>query len=163
MGKQFSTTPQTSIISMSTAAAKPVIVIVPGAWHVPAHYAHFALYLNRLGYTVDCIDPPSTEPPGTLPEDSWEADVTTIRDAISSHADAGRDVVLLMHSFGGLTGSQAAVGLGKKQGGEGGVVKLIYMTSFMVNEGWKREDFGVTETWPNVAFPDEKVSSFSLC
>lgn len=141
------------------STSKPVIVLVPGAWHTPAHYAHLALHLNALGYTVDCIDPPSTSAPP--PTDPYTEDVLTIRNAITSHTGAGRDVVLVMHSFGGITGSEAAWGLGVANAeGEGKVVRLVYMTAFMVVEGWKRQDFGVGEEWPNIVALDEEVCSF---
>lgn len=141
---------------MTSQETKPVIVIVPGAWHVPAHYAHLALKLNSAGYTVDCIESSSTSDEKDLPENTWTEDISIIRNAITSHTEAGRDVAIVMHSFGGMPGSEAACGLGKKESETSGrVVKLIYMTSFMVPEGSKRSDY---PEWPNIArVDDEKV------
>ena len=140
---------------MTSQETKPVIVIVPGAWHRPAHYAHLALKLNSAGYTVDCLELSSTNDEKDLPENSWTEDISIIRNAITSHTEAGRDVAVVMHSFGGMTGSEAACGLGKKETETlGRVVQLIYMTSFMLQEGAKRSDFS---DWPVIAVPDEKV------
>jgi hypothetical protein len=131
---------------MTSNETKPVIVIIPGAWHVPAHYAHLALKLNSAGYTVDCLELSCTNDEKDLPENTWTEDISIIRNAITSHTEAGRDVAVVMHSFG----------LGKKQKETSGrVVKLIYMTSFMFQEGAKRSDF---PEWPNLArVDDEKV------
>lgn len=144
---------------MSSNESKPVVVIVPGAWHVPAHYAHLALKLNSAGYTVDCIESSSTGDEKDLPENTWTEDISIIRDAITSHTEAGRDVAVVMHSFGGMAGSEAACGLGKKESESSGrVIKLIYMTSFMLKEGQTRADF---PDWPNIArVDDEQVCQF---
>jgi pimeloyl-ACP methyl ester carboxylesterase len=136
---------------MSSSGTKPVIVIVPGAWHVPAHYVHLALKLNSAGYTVDCIESSSTGDEKDLPETE---DISIIRNAITAHTNAGRDVALVMHSFGGMAGSEAACGLGKKENETSGrVVKLIYMASFMLKEGQTRADF---PDWPNIARVDNE-------
>jgi pimeloyl-ACP methyl ester carboxylesterase len=136
--------------------SKPVIVIVPGAWHVPAHYAHLALKLNSAGYTVDCLELSCTNDEKDLPENTWTEDISIIRNAITSHTEAGRNVAVVMHSFGGMATSEAACGLGEKANETSGrVVKLIYMTSFMILEGQQRSDF---PEWPNIArVDDEKV------
>ncbi|KAI5224545.1 hypothetical protein AUEXF2481DRAFT_26162 [Aureobasidium subglaciale EXF-2481] len=148
---------------MSSTATKPVIVIVPGAWHVPAHYAHLALKLNSAGYTVDCLEISSTNDEKDLPEDTWNEDISIIRNAITSHTEAGRDVAVVMHSFGGMTGSEAACGLGKKESEtSGSVVKLIYMTSFMVQEGQTRADFPTSDDWPIIARLDDEKNPKAL-
>jgi alpha-beta hydrolase superfamily lysophospholipase len=145
---------QLTIITSMTS--KPVIVIVSGAWHVPAHYAHLALKLNSAGYTVDCLELSCTNDEKDLPENTWTEDISIIRNAITSHTEAGRDVAVVMHSFGGMATSEAACGLGEKANETSGrVVKLIYMTSFMILEGQQRSDF---PEWPNIArVDDEKV------
>jgi alpha-beta hydrolase superfamily lysophospholipase len=150
---------QFAIITSMTS--KPVIVIVPGAWHVPAHYAHLALKLNSAGYTVDCLELSSTNDEKDLPENTWTEDISIIRNAITSHTEAGRDVAVVMHSFGGMATSEAACGLGEKANETSGrVVKLIYMTSFMILEGQQRSDF---PEWPNIArVDDEKVCKSCL-
>ncbi|KAK6003961.1 hypothetical protein QM012_008811 [Aureobasidium pullulans] len=142
-----------------TSTEKPVIVIVPGAWHVPAHYAHLALKLNANGYTVDCVESSSTNDEKDLPENTWKADLSIIRNAITSHTEAGRNVAVVMHSFGGLAGSEAAYGLGKKENEtSGSVIQLIYMAAFMLKEGENPIDFD----WPRIAVPDNEQSPKSL-
>ncbi|KAI4716360.1 alpha/beta-hydrolase [Aureobasidium sp. EXF-10727] len=145
---------------MTSTDSKPVIVIIPGAWHVPAHYAHLALKLNSSGYTVDCLEMSSTNDEEDLPEDTWKEDISIIRNAITSHTDAGRDVAIVMHSFGGMMGSEAACGLGKKETEtSGSVIKLIYMTSFMFKEGQTRADY---PDWPNIARLEDEQNPKAL-
>lgn len=52
---------------------------------------------------------------------------------------AGREVVAILHSYGGQVGSDALIGLGKaireREGLSGGVTHLIYMAAFAVAEG----------------------------
>jgi len=140
--------------------SKPVIVIVPGAWHVPAHYAHLAIKLNSAGYTVDCLELSCTNDEKDLPENTWTEDISIIRNAITSHTEAGRDVAVVMHSFGGMPASEAAYGLGEKQNETSGkVVKLIYMASFMLQEGQQRSDF---PEWPNIARVDDEKNPKAL-
>lgn len=120
---------------------------------MPAHYAHLALKLNASGYTVDCIESSSTNDEKDLPEDTWKEDISIIRNAITSHTEAGRDVAVVMHSFGGMAGSEAACGLGKKESEtSGSVIKLVYLAAFMMKEGASPIDFD----WPRIAVPDDK-------
>jgi hypothetical protein len=153
--------------TIMTCTEKPVIVIIPGAWHVPAHYAHLALKLNSAGYTVDCIESSATcdEKDKATPTNTWKADISIIRNAITGHTRAGRDVVVVMHSFGGMAGSEAAYGLGRndfESEAEGAVIKLIYMASFLVQENQGRADFENDEPWPMIANVDDPKVCLSI-
>ena len=59
--------------------------------------------------------------------------------------DRGDDIVVVMHSFGGLPGSAAIEGLGKderqKQGQKGGVMGLVYLAALLVPEGKNNAGF----------------------
>lgn len=121
------------------AAPKPTIVIVPGAWQRSAAFVPFANLLKKSGYDAECVDVPSTggtERPLTgLPED-----VAAVRAVLAPLvAEQGRDVVVLTHSAGGVSGSAAVRGLDartrKEAGLSGGVVRVIYMAAFMIPEG----------------------------
>lgn len=112
-------------------------VLVPGAWHPAAALDPIAKPLSAAGYTVKGVDLPTcgAEPP--LSE--FGPDVDAISKAIAREADRGQDVVVFMHSYGGVVGTEACRGLGKKEreatGKKGGVVRLIYCTAFLVGEG----------------------------
>lgn len=112
-------------------------ILVPGAWHPASCLDLLARRLKSSGYQAKSIDSPSVgaEPP----LESFDPDVQAIHKAIEEEADNGQDVVVFMHSYGGMIGSQACQGLDKKtrEAGNktGGVVRLIYCCAFMVPEG----------------------------
>lgn len=62
------------------------------------------------------------------PNKTLDDDVHQIRKLALQDLDAGRDIVALMHSYGGVVGSNALAGLGAADREKGGHVKaLIYM------------------------------------
>ncbi|KAK6811114.1 hypothetical protein RU639_012946 [Aspergillus parasiticus] len=117
--------------------SNPAIVILHGAWHTPAHYAEFTSTLKSKGHEVYIPRLPSmsdTRPPNA----DLHTDTDLIRSYVESLVEAGQEVVVFMHSYGGQVGTNALVGLGaetrKQQGQTGGVVLLIYMSAFAVTE-----------------------------
>lgn len=124
--------------SASVPSSQPVVVLVPGAWHLPLHYSSLLQRLNHQGFiaisernpSCDCTDPDDT---------STASDATAIREVILSQVESGHEVVVAMHSYGGCPGAAAAQGLSKKErqaaGKPGGVVGLIFICAFIANEG----------------------------
>ena len=116
------------------ASTKPAVVIVPGAWHVPAHYKILSNGLQSAGYDVTTCDMPSTGPPEPLPDMS--EDIAVVQSAIKSYIDKGLNVVLVMHSMGGLIGGSACKGLRPEDQTSGkGIIQLVYLASFAAQEG----------------------------
>ena len=117
--------------------SKPVIVIVPGAWHRAKHYQHINDGLEKSGYEAIGITLPTLDsrPPNAV----WDQDAETVRQLILKNLDSGKDVIVIAHSFGGVAMSEAVKGLGKKareeQGLKGGVVRLIYMCAMALPKG----------------------------
>ncbi|THW32436.1 hypothetical protein D6D21_10385 [Aureobasidium pullulans] len=76
--------------------SKPSIVLVPGAWYVPAHFNHVIEKLEDQGYVCLGVSlPTNTRNPlvdGRLL--GIEDDVAAIRAAVMSQLDTGNDVVL---------------------------------------------------------------------
>jgi hypothetical protein len=77
-----------------------------------------------------------------LPSVSGKTAATMADDAqavTSKVADEGKDVVLILHSYGGVPGTESAHGVTKKElealGKKGGVVALLYVTAFLVGAG----------------------------
>ncbi|KAH8898049.1 alpha/beta-hydrolase [Thozetella sp. PMI_491] len=117
-----------------TTPEKPVFVIVPGAWHKPLHYLNIAVRLQATGYRVSAIP---------LPTAGWEPGVGTKTIADSAHAvraviqpyiDAGREVVVVCHSFGGLPTTDGVVGEtveDRRARGAAGGVKAVFFLSAM--------------------------------
>ena len=66
-------------------------------------------------------------------------DASAIASAITDLADKGKDVVLVMSSYGGLPGTEAASGLSgasrAKKGLQGGIISLVYIAAFIPQIG----------------------------
>ena len=141
------------------APSKPTIIFVPGAWHGPEPFSTVRASLESHGYTTIGISLPSVgaEPPVK----SWDPDVDAIRSAIAKVADEeGGDVVLAVHSYGGVPSSEAAKGFAKtereKAGLKGGIVRLVYICATLLDIGKSMFDMGRPENAGELA-------SFDVC
>ena len=118
-------------------AKKPTIVIVPGAWHTPAHFDPLTSRLEKAGYTVHVVSLPSIGDNPTTTD--FNSDVALIATTIQNAADQGEEVIVVVHSAGGVTGSEAVQNLTKSDRRnsekEGGVVRMVYLCAFAAPEG----------------------------
>lgn len=118
-------------------AAQTTFVLIPGAWHPASCLDPVADRLRRFGYQVRSVDLASVgaEPP----LDSFAPDVERARRVVEDEADEGQDVVVFMHSYGGMVGTEACRGLDKKgreaAGKKGGARRLVYCCAFILPEG----------------------------
>jgi hypothetical protein len=130
--------------------SKSAVVFVPGAWHTPESFDTAASFLNEAGYDYQGVSKPSSTLKPPFPT-GLDEDVEVIRAAILKAADAGKDVVLAMHSYGGIPGSEAAKGLSKeeraKEGKPGGLVNLVYISAFALAEGVCLQSGGKISPW----------------
>lgn len=111
---------------------KPVFVLAPGAWHQAApSYAPIIPQLQSAGYEVHTVEYPSVgaEPPTKTMYDDADA----VRAVLAPLIDAGRKVVLVVHSYGGLVGAEAVRGLDEKQ--KEGILLLVYLSAFVTPKG----------------------------
>lgn len=122
---------------LDMTSSKPTIVFVPGAWHSPEGYQDVISNLEPHGYKCVGIDLPTVG--ANPPKQDFNPDRDAISKAITDAAENGEDVVVVMHSYGGFPGTEAVKGLTRKdregKGQNGGVVRLVYLTAFMVPEG----------------------------
>lgn len=83
------------------SSSEPAIVIVHGAWHSPVHWDNVIAPLRSVGYEVTAPQLPSV---GILKDTdgALSKDATAVADAIETYTDRGRDVVVVMHSYGGV-------------------------------------------------------------
>lgn len=123
---------------------KPTILFVPGAWHSPNGFDAVRNLLKPMEYPTEAVALPSigAEPPNkTLADDAAHT-----RTAIEKLADAGKKIVLVTHSYGGMVGSCAVEDLGfaqrKMAGKQGGVINLVYMSAFALPKGVSLLDAG---------------------
>lgn len=123
---------------MTTAAGHndlPVIVLVPGAWHAPSALSKVSALLEEAGYETIGVNLASSNS-GSQPLENYNADVAVIRAAIEGCAAKGKDVVLFMHSYGGVPSNDACKGLVKGRDGQKyGVVHLVFCAAFALPEG----------------------------
>lgn len=147
----------------------PTVVIVPGAFHTDWHFKPLCTELHALGFETQALHLPTV---ATSPSpSSYDQDVATIKSAITNLVDQGQDVVLLMHSYGGIPGTEAACGFGassssssssQQSGGgkpRGRVLKLVYIASFMLPENMTIAAVPVAEPLPRIFKLDEQVRS----
>lgn len=114
--------------------SRPIFVCVPGASHSPLIYDPVKSALAYHGYEVTPIALPSVG--GNPATYDFTEDVRAIRNYVTQLADSGRDVILVMHGYGGLPGSEALHGLGKGErehrGLRGGVIRLVFIMSVSI-------------------------------
>lgn len=123
---------------------KPTIVLIPGAWHSADCYDILLPHLQRAGYETLPLTLPSVGADPAI--QSLDSDVQLIRENITRLISDGKDVVLVMHSYGGIPGSSAVQGLAKTdrkaEGLPGGVAALVYICAWMVAEGKTAREYG---------------------
>ena len=143
--------------------SKPMILIIPGAASPADMYKDVAKYLeSNGGYVVHVHDllsasrvPP--EKPAGLPEDA-----EFFHGKLKELSDAGKEVVVLCHSYGGLVATDAAHGLGKDERTRnelrGGVIRIVYLTCIVGPVGESSAD-----VCRNVAKFDFMVPANEVC
>jgi pimeloyl-ACP methyl ester carboxylesterase len=117
----------------TTRRTGPAMVIVHDAFHGPAHFESLAAELNAAGLEV--VIPQLASASSTYVPRAFEADVYSIFNTAKRLIQAGKDVVLVMHGYGALTGSMAADHLNRHslnipRAGE--VIKLIFLAGAIV-------------------------------
>lgn len=139
--------------------SKPTIVCVPGAWHTPEIYTKVFEHLNAEGYPTVGQALPSVNPSERL--HGFEPDVLAIRTTLKKLIeDEEKEVVLVTHSYSGMPGSEAPVGLGRKEreakGLKGGVIRMVFIMAFVPSEGFN--PVKMMNGWPDFMKHDEEVS-----
>lgn len=152
------------------AQPNPTIVVVTGGLHSPSHFDRMrALFLNA-NYPYVCLRLPSV---GASDPKSCTAstDAAFVREKLLLPLiEDGKDVVLLMHSYGGLPGAAAAKGLSKAElkadDKKGGIIGLIFMCAFVGDEGESllSKSGGKFDWWvvPNVSNFSRKVNRWRV-
>lgn len=111
------------------SVSKPTVVFIPGFWHTSEGFGPLAALLRTAGYPTIPVDLPSANAHPGHPD--FSQDVAKIRTVVTDLAEAGNEVVVVMHSGGSVSGSESLRLLSKKertgQGKKGGVVRLVYI------------------------------------
>ena len=122
-----------------TAHQPPTLVLVPGAWHSPIHYSLLLAEIEKAGYPTSSARSPSCGSTDPYSQ-SVVGDAAFIRqNLLLPLINAGKDIVLVMHSYGGCPGAMAAKGLSKAEmpaaSRKGGIIGLIFICAFVAQEG----------------------------
>lgn len=126
-------------------STKPTIVLIPGSF-CPAALVWDAVmsHLHEAGYDTLAIELPTVSPPSTAPAKTMANDAAHTHGIIEALANDDKEVLVVMHSYGGIPGTQAVEGLTRKErkgkGKEGGVMGMVHVSSLLINEGENSED-----------------------
>ncbi|KAG0648374.1 hypothetical protein D0Z07_5133 [Hyphodiscus hymeniophilus] len=119
--------------------SRPTFVCVPGASHSHIIYNSVKTGLEYYGYEVVPLGLPSVG--GNPATYDFTEDVLAIRNYLTTLAETGREVILVMHGYAGVPGGEALHGLSKEErerrGLRGGVVRLVFIMAYMVREGYQ--------------------------
>lgn len=119
------------------AFTKPTVIFIPGFWHTSESFTSLATLLEKAAYPTILVDLPSAGAHPGHPD--FSQDVNAIRTIVSDLAEKDKDVVLVMHSGGSISGSEALQSLSKKErvaaGNKGGVVALVYICILLPKAG----------------------------
>lgn len=119
------------------SASKPALVFIPGAWHKADSWETIFPQLEAQGYECHALTMPSVGAPQPTTHFDDAAHIQTTLSKLIH--EQGKDVVIVMHSYGGAPGTQSAKGFAKKDieatGKSGGVVGLVYIASFLLPLG----------------------------
>lgn len=116
----------------SVSPTKPTIFFIHGAWHSPKHFQPVRELLESEGYPTECPCQPTFN---AIPPTSLDDDVKAIQSELDKLIEEqGKDVTVVMHSYGGVVGTEAVhESLGKKARESnslpGGVLRLLYNTA----------------------------------
>lgn len=116
--------------------SKPVVVVSHGAWHVPAHYEPIVAPLREAGYEV--LVPQHFSVSTNMKQDPGDAlhrDAAAIAQILRDVTNSGKDVILLMHSYGGVAGCEAVGMLYEDQPpGPGRIRKLVFFAAHVIEK-----------------------------
>lgn len=122
---------------------KPTILLIQGSFQIPEVYAKLVQGLVARGYPTihpqlpTCSDTDSTD----FPQLSLVDDALAIRSELIRQIEyEGKTVVVVMHSYGGIVGSEAIteeLSYTKRQaeGLPGGVIHLFLYAAFVLDVG----------------------------
>jgi pimeloyl-ACP methyl ester carboxylesterase len=122
------------------AAIKPTIVFIHGSWHNPNHFKAVRAIFEKDGFPTECPLQPTYNAKPAPPVLGLEDDVKVIQALLTKLLDDGKEVIAVLHSYGGVLGSEAIreefdKKFRQEKGLPGGVLSLLYMCAFVIPIG----------------------------
>jgi alpha-beta hydrolase superfamily lysophospholipase len=118
--------------------SKPTFVMVPGAGHGPEVWDKVSSLLEQQGYHTVSIDLPTTS---GNPSKSFKDDVNVTQGIIRAETSQGHNVVVVVHSYGGMVGESAIRGFSRPKdnapisASNGYIIGLIVIASVYAPPG----------------------------
>ncbi|KAI0398477.1 alpha/beta-hydrolase [Xylariaceae sp. FL0594] len=125
-------------------STKPYFLLVTGSFALPSMYDSLVEAMKERGYELKAVHLPTVGvAPGkgrdVTPPPTMYDDAAAIAKEVQTLADAGREVILVAHSYGGIPATESTKGLSvqerKKAGKKGGLVRLAYKTVVLTTPG----------------------------
>lgn len=117
------------------ASTNPTLIFCPGAWYPPTAFGPLSAHFPD--HTTHTVAFPSIQQ-STKVQD-LQPDIDALRTLVEQEVSAGKDVVVISHSWSGLPVNSALDGLSKTErqaaGESGGVSKLIFISAFIPDVG----------------------------
>lgn len=109
-------------------------VLVSGAWHLPVHFKPLIEGLRKAGHFSRAVTPKCVN--SSPAANSFQPDVDAVRAAVEELLRQGTDVVLVMHSYGGMVGTEAS-GVVAQDADKypGKIRRLVYVAAHVPSEG----------------------------
>jgi len=114
--------------------AKPTFLLVPGAWHPPTAYAPLMQELESKGFetTSAVLETVGAHKGGK----TWADDVNSILAVAEPLFNDGKEVILIVHSYGGIPGCAATKNQGVAEraarGLKGGFQEIFLIAAFAI-------------------------------
>jgi hypothetical protein len=128
----------------------PVFVLVGGVSHTPEFFEALIKELENHGRQSHAVRYPTVghETIGTTQQD----EVKAIQDAVARFVDdEQKDVILVMHSYGGWPGSRAVKGFDKEtrvqDGKQHGIVELVFLAAFLLPDNAPMAQYSYLPPW----------------
>lgn len=145
---------------------KPTILIVPGSFCPVVLYTGVIDYLKHYGYEVVFAQYPSIGRPDPLPlaPATLEDDAAYVNSVVGTLVNAGKLVLMVTHSYGGMPGTEGSKGFSQKErlaaGKAGGIIRVLHITSLVGRIGESLADLMGSEVAPFILH--EVSHSFKL-
>ncbi|QKX61748.1 uncharacterized protein TRUGW13939_08904 [Talaromyces rugulosus] len=131
-------------------AQSTAFVLVGGVSHTPVFFDALIKELSQHGYQSHAVSYPTVgrDTVGTTQQD----EVKAIQDAVARFVDdEQKDVILVMHSYGGWPGSRAVKGFDKesrtKEGKKHGIVELVFLAAFLLPDNAPMANYSYLPPW----------------
>lgn len=116
------------------------IILSHGAFNTPWHYNLYTHALQKDSFRTLCPQQSSSGP--SPPPNSFESDIELLNETVRTELIAGRDVLLVCHSYGGIPGCEALADLDLPEKGVDGdgqrigkVLGIVFVSAFVAEAG----------------------------